>query len=169
MCRNEAITLTDLLRDSEQTSRLMCITIPGCTVLDVICGGLASGSLVCVCRADSSCVGDWRTGLVFLINPFRPGFDLKILRNPKGFLKNLDVSGCSIVHVNDPKNYVYLAANPHLTKCCSFNSSLCFPQKQRLELKCLLRINMIQDLSYNVHSVTIYIQRLSHTFTFFRK
>ena len=42
----------------------------------------------------------------------------QILLNPKSFLKNLDVSGWSIFHVNDPKNYVYLAANPHLTICC---------------------------------------------------
>ena len=35
----------------------------------------------------------------------------------KSFLKNLDfyVSGCSIFHVIDPNNYMYLAATPHLT------------------------------------------------------
>ena len=41
----------------------------------------------------------------------------QILLNPEGFLKKLDVSGCSISHANGPKNYVYLAGNPHLTIC----------------------------------------------------
>ena len=44
------------------------------------------------------------------------------------------VSGCSIFHVNNPKNYMYLAANPHLTICCPRD----LPQKQRFELKCSL-------------------------------
>ena len=52
-------------------------------------------------------------------------FFLSIL-NPKSFLKNLDfyVSGCSIFHVNDPNNYMYLAANPHLTICCRKDNSV---------------------------------------------
>ena len=71
------------------------------------------------------------------------------LLNPKSFQKNLDVSGCSIFYVNEPKNYVYLAANPHSTLCC--------PQgPQRFELK-------------TFHFKKIYIQRFETHFHDFSK
>ena len=52
---------------------------------------------------------------------------------------------CSIFHVKDPKNYMYLADDPHLKIC----SSRDLPQKQRFESKTFtLKEYIFKDLRH---------------------
>ena len=81
--------------------------------------------------------------------PFSP-FQPDCLQYPESFPKNLHfyVSGCSIFHVNNPNNYMYLAANPHSTICCPRDL---LPQKQRFELKCSICNNIYSRFESHFH------------------